>query len=760
MPDLYQKISSLKSILTKASSYIRELPPPVDPETLREREALTQRALIEAAAAYEEILSANDRAKNPLPENVIARISYTVINLFTRGGFFAEAKKYYKAMESYTLPESRAAKYLTVVSLVFCCLTHFDFDEAKRCFSLFSCDDPDPDLVRHKAGCAYYYAFEILRAGRDPEEAQDLYEHIKSFKDKTDFLVTRFVERVPIKKNGGGGEGEGESNVYFLDEDRASENGRVGFDPVRDFPLALEADNYNIMAFDLPADLPKVGPGDTTADIMAAFSLFFMVYFGSSGDLSQARKYFKEISLWPGLQAEKLLAMAGVFMTHYIGLVDPLEAKVFYEGLFERDEDELAESLNTPGAPPLPPTLGDKYPALAAQGAINLIESLDAPENIDLATEVFRKLSDNPAYKEDPLLISRAALNFIGVLIQRNRLSEAKDVYDSLPLWWDNLELRTVRGKAAIDLIYYLGLKDSPDKAREIYENLLAWGKGQDLSAIKGRAGAVLISIYEAKGNLSAASEIFWAMETGKGSNAAELERAHAAHSIIRMYGKAKDPQNALKVFRALGEFGDNEEMDRQRAGAAINLILILGKAKRVKIARAIYSRMPPWGVSPELDYLRAKAAVNLISVFEESKDAKKAQALYDSMVFWNTPLALEKAKAAVTLLGIYGQLGDPAKATTVFESLPRVDHDLEYDMVRQSAVINLITAHAMNENWREALEILSGDLGASLDNIKRDELIKRLDYIMSLGGNFGKKDRLSIISLFTDMIKNPMMAM
>ncbi|MDR2349637.1 MAG: hypothetical protein LBF41_03275 [Deltaproteobacteria bacterium] len=754
MSNTHDKVAAIKRSCGTAKLNTREIPPPAPPELFREREALSQSSLKSLRDQLDDLLETNKTAADPAPEPLIARITYTVLNLLTRGGFWEDAVRFFKTMDSYELNESKDARALSLLSLVFCCLTHSDLQEAKKNYLIFKETEPlCPMFLRHRAEAAYYFAFEHLRSGGDATVPIEHYEEIKAKRDDFDFTFHRRVEEIPVRPPAGDGNNRGDNHQNGHPNGRDEETGEI--DPVKSFPLILEADLYDIFSFDLPDDLPKVGPRETTSDIMAAYALVLSVWHGTGGDLAGAKKWFGEISLWPGPRADELRAMGGVFLTHYMGAEDPLEAKLFYEKLFRGG--------TAPAGEPAEPTLGEKYPELAARGAINLMEALGKPEEMDIAGEIFRDLHDIPAFRKDPLLISRASLNFMGLLTQRGRFAEAKEIYDSIPGWWDSIELKTLRGKAAIDLIYYLGLRESPAKAREIYDGLLVWGAGRDLSPIKGRAAAVLISVYEAKADIKSALEVFWALESGV-SLAGDLERAHAAHSIIRMHGKAGEPKKALDVFLSLGDFGDSVEMDRQRLGAAVNLILILGRGGLPKKARELYSRLPAWGTSPELDYLRAKASVNLISVYEELGDAKRAQLLYDSMVVSsNSPLILEKAKAAVTLMGVYGKSGDPAKARRIYDDFPKLErkreYDLEFDTLRQSAIINLVTAYAMKENWREALAVLTGDVGASLDNPNREELIKRLDYIMSLGGGLGKKDNLTLLSLFAEKLKNPIVS-
>jgi hypothetical protein len=157
------------------------------------------------------------------------------------------------------------------------------------------------------------------------------------------------------------------------------------------------------------------------------------------------------------------------------------------------------------------------------------------------------------------------------------------------------------------------------------------------------------------------------------------------------------------------------------------------------------------------MDLMRAKAAVNLVAVLEEAGDARKAQTVYDQMGVWagQPELCCEKAKAAVTLIGLYGRLGEPKKAQAVFDSLPSEEISPAFQDLKESCLLNLLTALAMARRWTEALQAVTGPSAGLLSSAKRDELLKRLDILMTRTESMGGKERRKVLRFLAERIRN-----
>ncbi|MDR2459882.1 MAG: hypothetical protein LBE38_03735 [Deltaproteobacteria bacterium] len=711
-----EQVSALKSALKRAAEKLRFFAIP--PESHKgDPLALSKKDLREATLIFKGILNANSNETKPLSEEMQARITYNLVELSARAGLMDEALAHFASLKNFDSPLVEEVRAMSLLSLVFVQLVKGNIEAAKAFFKLLIDLGESPLHYPYRAEAAYYLIFDILRSGGSLTQAEDIY---LGFVDIRPLILQNPGARrseVPLVML----EPQAATNWMNLDDP-------APFPAPGDFPLTLCSDREPITTFGIPEDLPRMGAGDLTTSILGATALILSVFFGEKGELIKARQYMEEISNWGGPKSRELKLKGAVFLVLYLSQEDPEKAKAFYDEFFgeKTDDKELL--------------------VYRAKAATNLLAAYCQRPNLALSKEVFEDFKEISLDLE-PSMRASVALNYLGVLVKAGELTKAMALYNTSELWED----ATIKGKAAIDLIYYMGLNGHVEGATLIYEDLLDWGSSMD--SICGRAGAAIISILEAKEDLESAQRLFDRMGEAE-SLEGRLEWANSSHSLIRMYGQKGDAQGAYKVFRKLGAWGDHLQLDIQRAGGVVNLILIMGKAGLKHRARELYNLLPAWGTSCDLDLLRAKAAVNLMAVLEQNEELKGSQALFDELPVENPPLALEKVKAAVTLIGLYGKVGQPNKAQAVYEGLPKLHGDLEYELVRQKALLNLIIAQAMAENWQEALQTVAQVQTGFLERDVKEDLIKRLDYIVSHSKEFSRAGKFKVLRLFIEKLK------
>jgi hypothetical protein len=429
-------------------------------------------------------------------------------------------------------------------------------------------------------------------------------------------------------------------------------------------------------------------------------------------------------------------------MTHYMGLEDPDAALKFFRRIFGDATGTLA---------------GPAFFVEKSHAAVNLIAAMGLHKNADECLRILGAMSRRPYFHRNPDISSRAFRITVECLASQGRIEEALGVFRLIPDFGMSAEVRAMHGRAAITFIYYCGLYGTEAQAREIYDYVMSFPDSADSWPVRSRLSAVMASVCELNGNLPGARQIFRDMPWGRGDIFEDLDRAEAAYSVIRLQGQAGDAQGAVDTFLCLGGWGsDSGEMDIRRAGALVNLILVLGKAGMARKARELYASMPGWGASAEMDVMHAKCAVNLVAVLEEAGEPRKAQAVYDGIAVrgGHPELCCEKAKAAVTLIGLYGRLGEARKAQAVFDSLPEGPVSPAFQELKESCLLNLLTALAMARRWTEAIQAATGPAAGLLSAAKRKELLQRLDLLMTRTEVMGGKERTKVMRFLSDRLR------
>ncbi|MDR1315125.1 MAG: hypothetical protein LBQ12_15925 [Deltaproteobacteria bacterium] len=738
MRNLYRKAATLRDLLRVTNRNLRATAPQTDLNTFWEREGRNASDLRDALAVFREILEDDDRLGGALGPGMKARMGFSLSDRLCRHGMADEAEEVLKVVGAIrdSLPPDhpeleavRVAYGLAVMSHVLVCLFHVNIPEAKRRLALLDCLGSTDTVLRQKAGAAYYLAYECLTVEQDAGYAEEIVGSFLPYRDRIrEFSSDRTAE----------------AYMRARYRDQAPEKGEPGPPTVHDFPLALGMDGHRLLMLNLPEDLPRVGMEENTAEILASMDMLLMVFWGSSGDAERARKWYGDITSWGETGSIKALqAQAAVYMVHYIGAKDPDGALAFFRSVF-------GES----GVEPL----GSGFPEEKSQAAVNLVAVMAGHGRADECLRIFRAMYERPYFHRNPLISSRTIRVVVEALASRGRIAEALAVFRLVPDFGLSMEVKVMHARAAITLIHYSGLYGTEQDAREIHDYIMSFPDQRETWPMRSRTAAAMASVYELKGNLGAALAIFRSMPSGRGSLAEDLDRAEAAHSVIRLLGSHAEGHGALDVFHSLGPWGsDCEEMDIQRAGAVVNVLLVLGKAGMLKKARELYAGMPGWGASLEMDVMHAKAAVNFVAVLEEAGEPKKAQAVYDAMGVWGDQpeLCAEKAKAAVTLIGLYGRLGEPKKAQAVYDSLPQNEISPAFQELKESCLLNLLTALAMARRWTEALQAATGPAAGLLSSTKREELLKRLDILMTRTESMGGKERRKVLRFLAERLRN-----
>ncbi|MDR1042043.1 MAG: hypothetical protein LBR80_18115 [Deltaproteobacteria bacterium] len=738
MRNLYRKIASLKHLLRTTNRNLRARGPQKDLKAFWANEGRNAADLRDSLALFREILAEDGCLGGPLGSAMKARIGFGLSDRLARQGMMAEADEVLRAIDGIRdslppdhpdLEDVRTACGLALMSHVLVCLFHVDIPEAKARLAMMDRLGSSDMSLRQKAGAAYYLAYECLTVERDAEYAESLIDDFLPYRDR---IRERSVDRTA------------ESYSRPRDAASAPEKDDPAAPTVHDFPLALGMDGQRLMMLNLPDDLPRVGMEENTAEILASMDMLLMVYWGSSGDVERSLRRFEELTSWGSQGSIRALqAQAAVYMVHYIGLKDPDAALAFFRRIFGEKGGEPA---------------GSGFSEEKAHAGVNLLGAMSLHKRPEECLRIFRAMYQRPYFHRNPDISSRAILAVVDCLASLGRISEALAVFRLVPDFGPSMEVKAMHGRAAVTLIHYSGLYGTEEDAREMYDYIMSFPDQRETWAMRSRTGAAMATFYELKGNLGGALGIFRTMLSGRGSPEEDLDRAEAAHSVIRLMGRGRDGHAALEVFQALGPWGSgSEEMDIQRAGALVNLILILGKAGMTRKARDLYAGMPGWGSSAEMDLMRAKAAVNLVAVLEEAGDARKAQAVFDLMGVWGgqPELCCEKAKAAVTLIGLYGRLGEPRKAQAVYDSLPQHDVSPAFQDLKESCLLNLLTALAMARRWTEALQAATGPAAGLLSSGKREELLKRLDILMTRTESMGGKERRKVLRFLAERLRN-----
>ncbi|MDR1079886.1 MAG: hypothetical protein LBQ79_02715 [Deltaproteobacteria bacterium] len=718
---------------------MRSTGPQKDVKAFCAREEKNVADLQQAMKLLREILEHDARLGGRLGPAMKARMCFTICGRLGRQGMIKEADEFLDILVAIReslppdhpdLEDVRTACGLAAMGRVLVCILHLDIPAAKRCLAMMDTLGTSDIILRQKAGAAYYLCYECLTVERDAEWVEALADSFLPFRDR--------IREFPVDRT---------AEIYrhvAVQDSESGEEAEPGPPTVRDFPLALGADGQRLMMLNLPNDLPRVGMEENTAEILASIDMLLMVYWGSSGDTVRALKWFDEIAAWGSTGSIlALLAQAATYMVHYIGVKDPDGALDFYQRIFGEKGGEPA---------------GKGFPQEKSQAAVNLLGVMGTHRRVDECLRIFGIMYKRPYFHRNPDISSRCILVVVEALASQGRLAEAMRVFRLVPDFGLSMEVKVMHARAAITLIHYSGLYGTEADAREMYDYIMSFPDQREVWVMRSRTSAAMISVYELKGNLEGALSVFRRMPSGRGILAEDLDRAEAAHSVIRLLGRQGDGHGALEIFLALGPWGsDCEEMDIQRAGALVNIILILGKAGMLRKARDLYSGMPGWGSSVEMDVMHAKAAVNLVAILEEAGEPRKAQAVYDAMGVWGDQeeLCIEKAKAAVTLIGLYGRLGEPKKAQAVFDSLPREEISPAFQDLKESCLLNLLTALAMARRWTEALQAATGPAAGLLSSSKRDELLKRLDILMTRTESMGGKERRKVLRFLAERLRN-----
>ncbi|MDR2611879.1 MAG: hypothetical protein LBG06_03275 [Deltaproteobacteria bacterium] len=737
MRNLYRKVATLRDLLRATNRNLRITKPQRDLQAFWRIEEGNSADLRRALTLFREIMAEDARLGGPLGPAMTARIAFSLSDRLGRHGMVEEADEIYALLEAVrkSLPPDSpdmecvtVANGLALMSQVLVRLFHIQLGPAHERYALFDNLGDSDMILRQKAGAAYYLAYECLTIDRDGDYVEAMARSFAPYRER--------IRESSLNRTG---------ETYFQPpQDQAPQEDSEPEPPsATDFPLALGMDGQRLLTLNLPDDVPHVGMEENTAEILASLDMLLMVYWGSSGDAARGLGWFDEIGLWGDSGSIRALqAQAASYMVHYLGASDPDGALAFFRRVFGANEGGPAAT---------------GFPEERSRAAVNLLGVMGHHRRADECYRIFKLMYERPYFHRNPEISSRSVLVVVDALASQGRIAEALGVFRLVPDLGQSMEVRTMHTRAAVTLIHYCGIYGTERDAREIYDYIMSFPEQRDAWPSRSRTASAMASVYELKGNLAGAEEVFRAMPTGRGCQTEEIERAGAAHSVICLKGQKGDGQGALEVFQSLGPWGsDSDEMDIQRAGALVNLLLILGRCGMVRKARDLYAAMPGWGSSAEMDLLRAKAAVNLVAVLEEAGEARKAQAIYDAMGVWGgqPELSCEKAKAAVTLIGLYGRLGEPGKAQAVFDTLPQGEISPEYQELRESCLLNLLTALAMARRWTEALNASTGPSARLLSPAKREELLKRLDLLMTRTESMGGKERRKVMRFLAERLR------
>ncbi|MDR1165550.1 MAG: hypothetical protein LBO66_06690 [Deltaproteobacteria bacterium] len=752
MRNVYNLLVGIFNSLRQASETLRHSRPFESIGAFWEREKKGQNAILKAEAAFARLWAEKPLEKG-LTSSLLSRVAFNAVDFLARAGLAAKAKAAFRLLREMSAPEALEAKGMALLTLILIALAHQDLQEASTLMEDLCGLGDDDILLRARAEAAFFLQYGLLKEGFE-EAATRLFADFSPYRERIlAHPLARRGERplsgasrlagapaaageAPERAAGDEGDGLESAASYFADF-----AGDV-------FPLALSADYQLVFAMELPANFPTVEPSEETDLIVRKMLSLYVDYFGEKGDATQALAYFRRLAEWGGdshKDAEKLKAAVALIAN----LADAGEASLATSLYRESFGDAAPEG--EPGGPQ-----GEKD-ELKAQALINLLYVHGRAGQEKEALETYAALTKMSAVVKDGALLARATLNIISTLAVQGKLKEAEIIYNSVPDWGGSPEIKAIQGKALLSLIYYHGMSGEVERSKEFYQRLLQWGSGQELRHLRGQGALTLMGVFELWNLLKDAEELYSRVESGTGCLSQDFERARAGRSLMRIYQKFDFPLKAFEVFQGLSRGARSEQVDALQAGEAINLVTYLGEEGYPKKAREAYNLLRPWGSSPREDLLKAKAAVNLVAVYADHKEPKKARAIYESVpgADASAEVLLEKAKANVTLVGLYGGVGDARKAALVYRRFPW-GQGPEFAELQESSLINLVTAQAMCSDWSAALKTATVAARDGLLRDKREELIERLNYIMSKAGGFKKKDQVNLIRLLLDRLQSP----
>jgi hypothetical protein len=660
-----------------------------------------------------------------LPDQLLARMAFNLSDCLWRAGLADEAHGVVRLLGSFlkgdcTLLARALSRFNFILFLLYSGKYPEALDQYKALFAL----GDRPVIWRLLSEVAFYLCVAGLKES-SPGTAEGLYASFVEHRGR--FLPypmarpqeTPLARRVAARREAGAAPGPA--------------GGPLG---PEDFPLGITAEGQRLLRFFQFDGLDAPAAGDTAPEILARIGTMLTVWHGERRSMGEALARFESIGLWgqgPGAVLER--ARSATFLTFYLG-PDYRTSVGIYERVFAGFEDGMDHEMA----------------AERAKCAINLVFSCGASGDTALAAHYFRALTGMREAREDPLLYAKAALNLITALAAKGEVLEARRVYDSVPDWGSGWEMRMVRLKAVRCLIFYFGKGGQIGEAKSLFRSMARWDGGGELFILRSQAAVFLLEVLEAHQDVPGAREAFGTLRWGAGSPEERVSRVTAARSFCNILLAAGEFQEAVSVYRSLRPWGDNERLDLERARLAVNLILGLGKAGLLRQARFVFSSMDSFARTREIEILRAKGAVNFIAACEAAGEQRRAQAVYDGMAYreGDPAVSREKAKAAVTLVGFLGMLGQPHKGQAVYEAMPPFD-DPEYRELKNAAGVNLVTAFAMADRWADALRVATGVVGDGISDELREELLKKLNFIISKTAGYGKRDQHNIMGLFSN---------
>ncbi|MDR2338710.1 MAG: hypothetical protein LBF40_01020 [Deltaproteobacteria bacterium] len=736
MPEPTDLATKFRAAISEAAFRLRILRPFRDLEgyPLGEKGDRVDSLLAEASGILETLLSLRRdspglMASKGIQDELLARMTFNLSDCLGRTGFVERAEGFLDLAEGILKGgETLRAKALGRLNLIILRLGHAKYPEALELYkSLFALGD-EPLVWRCLAGAAFYLSFASLREN-SPVTAEALYA---SFIENREHFMPCLVPRpqeCPL----------GEKLQAAGNQDPIIPPGKPL--AMEDFPLGITIMGRRFLERFHMQGLKAPLHHETADNLVARIGTMLTVWHGEHRSIEEALRRFETLDLWgdgPGPLLEK--AHSATFLTFYLGPDYRASARIF---------EKVFGNLGKDGGDG---TLDPEIAVERAKCLINLVFACGASGDTGLAAHYFGMLTRSSVSREDPLLYSKAALNLITALASKGQVSEARKVYDQVLEWGSGWEERIVRLKAVRCLIHYYGQAGKVSEAKALFATMDGWEGGGDLFLLRSQAAVFLMEVLEAHGDLQGAKELYATLRWKKGSLEEDLNRITAARTLAMLGASKGDYHGAMEAYRSLQPWGDNGKLDQERARLAVNLILAFGKAGMPKQARYVHSTMDHFATGKDTPLLKAKATVNLIAACEAAGDPRRAQALYDGLEYREDklPFAREKAKAAVTLIGLYGRMGQPHKGRAVYLAMPDF-RDPEYRVLKNSAGVNLVTAFAMADRWAEALDSATEVVSEGMPDQQREELLKKLNFIISKTAEYGKRDQLNILGIFSD---------
>jgi pentatricopeptide repeat protein len=732
MPKPVDLAKNFKNFLEEGAVRLRVLRPYLELEggPLGEKGQKIDAALFEARENFQGLLAL--RRENPdalkeihLSDSLLSRMGFNMADCLGRAGHLKESWKIVSLMDNELLGEETLnARALTHFNLFLLTLGMGEYPEAVEEYKRIYAMGDSPIIWRTLAESAFYLCVLSLYEGSQLT-AQEVYssflEHIDEIQKTKAVRIQELPLALCVLNREGKKREEVPKETLFKEED---------------FPLAITAEGERFLRHFHLDELQPPQPDESAADILARIGTILSVWHGEHRSMEESIKYFNSISLWgPGHSADLEKAKCATFLIFYLG-PDYRTSVDIYERTFQQIGTQV-----------------DKEIALErAKCAINLVFSCGASGNTDMAIEYFHKLSSMKECRDDPVFYAKAALNLITALASKGQCDEAQKIYDSVLEWGSGWAVKIVRLKAIRCLIHYYGKAGRLREAMALFKSMERWEAGDDQCLLQSKVAVFLMEVLEKHKDLVSAREVYASLRWKKGYLEEDLNHLVAARSIINLALSHDDYIHAFDIYRSHLPGGEHELLDLERGRLAVNLILALGKKEMLKQARIIFNSMETFSRTKEMELLMAKAAVNYVAACEAAGDPKKAHAVYDKLEYKpdNLLFSMEKAKAAVTLVGLYGKLGLPQKGRDIYYAMPKYD-DPEYKHLKQSAGVNLVTAFAMADRWAEALDSAIEVVGDGMTGEMREELLKKLNFIMSKAINYPRKEDLSILGLFSE---------